>query len=106
MLILVLPLLGKKLWEHYYNTLSKGIDVGFNPKLEMNDPELANSLKYDIAQFSAFKETSFRKQLEAALTANGKVALRVRKKRARNGPDSRARCHAAQAAISALVTLG
>ena len=64
----------KKLWEHYYNTLSKGIDVGFNPKLEMNDPELANSLKYDIAKFSAFKETSFRKQLEAALTANGKVA--------------------------------
>ena len=64
----------KKLWEHYYNTLSKGIDVGYSPKLEMNDPELANSLKYDIAKFSAFKETSFRKQLEAALTANGKVA--------------------------------
>lgn len=64
----------KKLWEHYYNTLAKGIDVGYNPKPEIYDPALAHSLKYDIAKFSAFKETSFRKQLESALTSNGKVA--------------------------------
>ena len=63
----------KKLWEHYYKTLSKGVDVGYNPKPEMYDPALAHSLKYNIAEFSAFKETSFRKQLEAALTSNGKV---------------------------------
>lgn len=62
-----------KLWEHYYNTLSKGVDVGYNPKPEMYDPALSHSLKYNIAEFSAFKETSFRKQLEAALTSNGKV---------------------------------
>ena len=47
--------------------------MGYNPTLEMYDPALAHSLKYNIAQFSAFKETSFRKQLEAALTSNGKV---------------------------------
>jgi SPP1 gp7 family putative phage head morphogenesis protein len=34
---------------------------------------LATALKNDIAQFSAFKETSFRTQLEAALTEDGKV---------------------------------
>jgi SPP1 gp7 family putative phage head morphogenesis protein len=39
----------------------------------MYDPALAHSLKYNVAQFSAFKETSFRKQLEAALTKNGAV---------------------------------
>jgi SPP1 gp7 family putative phage head morphogenesis protein len=47
--------------------------VGYSPTLEMYDPGLAHSLKYNIAQFSAFKETSFREQLEAALTSNGKV---------------------------------
>jgi SPP1 gp7 family putative phage head morphogenesis protein len=39
----------------------------------MYDPALAHSLKYNVAQFSAFKETSFRKQLEASLTKNGEV---------------------------------
>ncbi|MGM8362120.1 phage minor head protein [Flavobacterium sp. ARAG 55.4] len=34
---------------------------------------MAASLKNDIAQFSAFKETSFRSQLEAALTEDDKV---------------------------------
>lgn len=63
----------KKLWQYYYNSLSKAIDVGYNPKPEMYDPALAHSLKYNIAQFSAFKETSFRKQLESELTHNGKV---------------------------------
>jgi hypothetical protein len=62
-----------KLLESYYNTLSEGVDTGYSPKIEMYDPTLAHSLKYDIAKVSAFKETSFRKQLEAALTANGKV---------------------------------
>lgn len=63
----------KKLWEYYYNTLAKGVDVGYNTDFEMYDPALAHSLKYDIAKFSKFKETSFRKQLEAALTSDGKV---------------------------------
>lgn len=63
----------KQLWEHYYNTLAKGVDLGYSPKPEMYDPALAHSLKYDIAKFSGFKETSFRKQLEAALTKDGKI---------------------------------
>ena len=39
----------------------------------MYDPNLAHSLKYNIAEFSAFKETSFRKQLESNLTKNGEI---------------------------------
>lgn len=59
--------------QGYYNTLSEGVDVGYNPSIEMYDPALAHSLKYNIAQVSAFKETSFRKQLETSLTSNGKI---------------------------------
>ena len=39
----------------------------------MYDPELAHSLKYNVAEFSAFKETSFRKQLESILTNAGEI---------------------------------
>lgn len=39
----------------------------------MYDPRLAMSLKYNIGEFSAFKETSFRKQLEAIITSGGKT---------------------------------
>ena len=62
-----------KLWQYYNDTLAKGVDVGYSPTPEMYDPKLAHSLKYDVAKFSAFKETSFRKQLEAALTKDGKI---------------------------------
>lgn len=41
--------------------------------MEFYDADLAASLKNDIAQFSAFKETSFRTQLEAALYDDDKV---------------------------------
>ena len=64
----------KKLWEHYYNTFSKGIDLGYNPKPEMYNPALSHSLKYDIAKFSAFKATSFKNQLESNLTKDGKIS--------------------------------
>ena len=63
----------KKLWEYYYKELSQAVDAGYKPNPEMYDPALAHSLKYNVAQFSAFKETSFRKQLEAALTKDGKI---------------------------------
>lgn len=63
----------EKLWTHYYDTLSKGVDVGYNSKFDSYNPQLAHALKYDIAKFSAFKETAFRKQLERALTKNGKI---------------------------------
>ncbi|AMA48975.1 phage head morphogenesis protein [Flavobacterium covae] len=63
----------QKAIQHYYDTLAKGVDIGYSPKPEMYDPALAHSLKYNIAQFSAFKETSFRKQLEALLVKDGNI---------------------------------
>lgn len=65
--------LSEKLWQYYYRYLSKAVDLGYNPNIEQYDPKLALSLKYNIAEFSAFKETSFRKQIEAKLTKNGQV---------------------------------
>lgn len=47
--------------------------MGYSADSEFYDADLAQSLKNDIAQFSAFKETSFRTQLESALTDDGKV---------------------------------
>ncbi|MRJ11493.1 phage head morphogenesis protein [Ornithobacterium rhinotracheale] len=61
------------LWEYYYQQLSSAVDLGYSPALEHYSEELALSLKQNIAEFSAFKETSFRKQLEASLTENGRV---------------------------------
>jgi SPP1 gp7 family putative phage head morphogenesis protein len=61
------------LWEYYNTNLTKAFDIGYNNSLEFYDADLAQSLKTDIAQFSAFKETSFRAQLEAELTNDGKV---------------------------------
>lgn len=63
----------EKLWKKYYDKLAKAVDVGYSPKLKQYDPQLAHSLKYNIAKFSAFKETSFKAQLEAMLTKNGKI---------------------------------
>ena len=61
------------LWDYYNTELSKAFDLGYNANSEFYDADLAQSLKDDIAKFSAFKETSFRTQLEAALTEDGKV---------------------------------
>ncbi|WP_264520375.1 phage minor head protein [Flavobacterium sp. N1994] len=61
------------MWSYYYSNLADAIDTGYSPKIEMYDPQLAMSLKYNVGEFSAFKETSFRKQLESALTENGKT---------------------------------
>ncbi|GIJ93380.1 hypothetical protein CAPN002_05980 [Capnocytophaga stomatis] len=65
--------LSEKLWRYYYKYLAGAIDLGYSPTLEQYDPKLALSLKYNIAEFSAFKETSFKKQIEATLTKNGRV---------------------------------
>lgn len=67
------PEQSEKLWRYYYRYLSKAVDLGYNIYLEQYDPILAQNLKYNIAEFSAFKETSFKKQLEAVLTKNGEV---------------------------------
>lgn len=61
------------LWEYYNTILSKAFDLGYNANSEYFDENLATDLKNNIAQFSAFKETSFRSQLEASLTEDGKV---------------------------------
>lgn len=63
----------EKLWKYYYDKLGKAVDLGYAPTLEHYSEDLAFSLKRNIAEFSAFKETSFRKQLEASLTENGRV---------------------------------
>jgi len=57
----------EQLWQYYYDKLSKGVDVGFSPKSLHYDKDLADALKYNIAEFSAFKETSFRKVVEGLL---------------------------------------
>ena len=61
------------LWEYYNTHLSQAFDVGYNVDSKFYDEELARSLKNNIAKFSAFKETSFKTQMEASLTENGKV---------------------------------
>ncbi len=63
----------EKLWNHYYSKLSQGVDVGWNSGgFEVNDKDLVKSLKESIAEFSAFKETAFRKDLEQLMTKDGK----------------------------------
>lgn len=61
------------LWQYYNTHLSKAFDVGYNDNSEFYEKDLAESLKNNIALFSAFKETSFKTQMEAALTEDGKV---------------------------------
>lgn len=63
----------EKLWSYYYDKLAAAVDIGFNPKSVFWDEPLATALKKNIAEFSAFKETSFRKTLEELLTTDGKL---------------------------------
>ena len=57
----------EQLWRYYYDKLSKGVDEGFSPQSSLYDKDLADALKFSIAEFSAFKETSFRKTIEDLL---------------------------------------
>lgn len=57
----------EQLWRYYYDKLSKGVDEGFSPQSSHYDKDLADALKLSIAEFSAFKETSFRKTIEDLL---------------------------------------
>ena len=63
----------KELWQYYYKLLNKALAEGYNPTIEETNTELVTSLKHNLARFSAFKETSFKQQIEASLTKNGKV---------------------------------
>ncbi|KVV16123.1 phage minor head protein [Flavobacterium sp. TAB 87] len=63
----------KALWGYYNTYFSEGFELGYNGESEFYDADLAKALKDDIATFSAFKETSFRTQLEEALTLDGAV---------------------------------
>lgn len=58
----------QKLWNFYNEKLSKAVDIGYSSDLDFYDEDLAKSLKENIAQFSAFKETSFKNEVEALLT--------------------------------------
>lgn len=62
----------KKLWGHYNDKLSKGVDEGFSD-LEFDDSEIVKSLKKDVAKFSAFKETSFKNDLEKLLIKDDRL---------------------------------
>lgn len=63
----------KKLWQYYYKHLNKALAEGYNPTIEETNTELVTSLKHNLARFSAFKETSFKQQIEQALIKEGKV---------------------------------
>ena len=63
----------KELWQYYYKHLNKALAEGYNSTIEENNTELVTSLKHNLARFSAFKETSFKQQIEASLTKNGRV---------------------------------
>ena len=63
----------KELWQYYYKHLNKALAEGYSPTIEESNTELVTSLKHNLARFSAFKETSFKQQIEASLTKNGKV---------------------------------
>ena len=63
----------KELWQYYYKHLNKALAEGYSPTIEETNTELVTSLKHNLARFSAFKETSFKQQIEASLTKNGKV---------------------------------
>ena len=65
--------LSEKLWRYYYRHLSKAVEMGYNSNIEQANPDLVSSLKHNIATFSAFKETSFKQQIEQALTKDGRV---------------------------------
>lgn len=65
--------LREKLWKHYFGKLSAGIDEGYPSSFEFYDEDLANRLKQNIAEFSAFKETAFHKELENLLVEDGHV---------------------------------
>lgn len=65
--------LREKLWKNYFGKLSSGIDEGYPQSFEFYDEDLANRLKQNIAEFSAFKETAFHKELQGFLVEDGHV---------------------------------
>lgn len=64
----------ESLWQYYYNKLSKGVDVGWNEGFAIDDKALVKDLKQSIAEFSAFKATSFKNTLESLLIQDGKLS--------------------------------
>jgi SPP1 gp7 family putative phage head morphogenesis protein len=65
--------LQQKLIDFYYKKLGKGIDIGYKKALEFYDEALAESLKANILEFSAFKEASFRAALVEVITDSNKL---------------------------------
>lgn len=55
------------LWKYYYKKLSGAIDKTYSPDLQFYDEDLANRLKQNISEFSAFKAEAFKKGVEKLL---------------------------------------
>ncbi len=65
--------LQQKLIDYYYKKLGKAVDIGYKKTLEFFDEALAESLKANILEFSAFKEASFRTALVELIEDSGKL---------------------------------
>lgn len=49
------------------------MDIGYSPKLEFYDKDLADALKINVARFSAFKEDSFNRVLSNLISKSGSL---------------------------------
>ena len=65
-----------QLINQYAAVLSDALNVNFSAGAEFYDEDLAKKLQSNIRRFSAFKETSFKEQLEKLITQSGKVLPR------------------------------
>jgi SPP1 gp7 family putative phage head morphogenesis protein len=65
--------LQQKLIDYYYKKLGKAVDIGYKKTLEFFDEALAESLRDNILEFSAFKEASFRTALVDVISESGKL---------------------------------
>lgn len=57
----------EELWKHYFQKFSNALNKSYSPTLEFYDEDLGIRLKQNIAQFSAFKAESFKKNIESLL---------------------------------------
>ena len=65
-----------QLINQYTAVLNDALNVHFSANANFYDEDLAKKLQSNIKRFSAFKETSFKEQLEKLITQGGKVLPR------------------------------
>lgn len=61
------------LWNQYFKKLASGVDKAIPDNFEFRDKELVNKLKANLAEFSAFKEESFNRNLKSLLFKDGSL---------------------------------